>query len=115
MAKEIYIKYYGETRDDVNTAEYAAKVASGLRRLADTIEDPTNTFVTEREFAAAAENNTQIHLSMVTEPSIKGTEDNMTVQILPRAQFNIHVLMKHVVSEEDFAGDLSGTEALEPS
>lgn len=115
MAGQIYIVHYG-TRNPrltpINNAEYAAKVAAGLKRIAAMLEDPATEFLTAREFAAGQANNTWLHVSMVTEPETIPPDpgditDPTTVDLQPRSQFNCHVMIKHVTDEDELADGLT--------
>lgn len=112
---QIYIVHYG-TRDiaitPVNTAEYAAKTAAGLRRIADMLVDPETEFLTARDFKGGETNNTWLHVSMVTEPEAEAPdpgnlEDPHTVDLQPRSQFNVHIMVKHVTDEDELADGLT--------
>ena len=112
---QFYIVHYG-TRDTkitpINNAEYAAKTAAGLRRIADMLEDPATEFLTAKDFAAGKPNNTWLHVSMVTEAEtiVEEPEDiinNPAPDVQPQSQFNVHVMIKHVADEDELADGLT--------
>jgi len=117
---QIYIVHYG-TRDTaltpINNAVYAAKVAAGLRRIADMLEDPETEFLTARDFKETDTDNTWLHVSMVTEsgevpPDPGDLENPRTRDIQPRSQFNVHLMIKHVTDENELAEGLTTAEVL---
>lgn len=97
----------------VNTIEYAAKTAVGLRRIADMLTDPTTEFLVAQDFPSGQLNNTHLSISMVTEPEtiIPEPEDftdlNGLPDLQPRSQFNVHVMIKHVTDEDELADGLT--------
>ena len=111
MALQIHMVNYGELNPkttNLNTAEYAAKVAAGLRRIADGLVDEETVFLRAADFPRGEEDNTWVHFSLVTEPAVTVTEINLkAAPIPPRAQFNVHFYMKAVVNETEFAGGLT--------
>ena len=118
---QIYIVNYG-TRDTkvipINNEEYAAKIAAGLRRIADMLVSQDVEFLTAGEFISGEPNNTWLHVSMVTEPAVMVEEpeditDPITVDVQPRSQFNVHVMIKHVADEKELAGGLTAADGLE--
>lgn len=108
MATRIYILNYGarDTRVvSVNNKEYAAKIAAGLQRLATVLSDPDTEFVPASEFRPADDDNTWIHISLVTEPTLPADRDEETDQTTypARAQFNAHFYMKYITDEDELA------------
>lgn len=108
MAIQVHIVHYG-TRDaaviPVNNTAYAAKIAAGLERLANALKDPDTEFVAARDFVDGTEDNTWVHVSMATEPTVVTSPDD-SVDIIPRAQFNSHFLIKCVTDEDELADGL---------
>lgn len=111
MALQVYIRHYG-TRDikttPVNNAIYAKKIAEGLRRIADGLDDAETVFLDREDFSEGAADTTRVHFFMVTDSTeIAVPPDDVgnpaTIDITPQAQFNVHMLMKHITDEEEFA------------
>lgn len=114
---QIYIVHYG-TRDTaltpVNNTVYAAKVAAGLRRIADMLVNRDTEFLTARDFKEDDTDNTWLHVSMVTEsgevpPDPGDLENPTTVDISPRSQFNVHLMIKHITDEDELADGLTAS------
>lgn len=104
MAARIYIIYYG-ARDPsrVNTREYADKIATGLRRIADSLSDPATEFLTKEDFPNGEPDNTWMNFSLVT-------ENTNQVSLTPELQFNVHLLIKHITDEDEFGDGITASE-----
>ena len=102
----VSIIHFGKSKVDVNNSKYATKIASGLQKILDTISNPSTEFVSPGEFTSGEPDNTWLHISLVTEGTtiIREPEDlrEPVVDVVPQSQFNVHIMVKSVVDEDDF-------------